>query len=226
MSLKEDGNMKLRGEQSSAHAFENRKKFYKENNILHENVIGACVEHTNNVSVVNKDSERLVPNTDGLVTTEKNIYLAVTSADCFPVLLYDKKNGVIGIAHAGWRGIIKEIVPHTINKMVRNGAKEKDIFVTVGPGISQDHFDFEFREMISKFGLYNQDRYVIAGSTLDKVKIDLRKIIADQLVKFGIRRNNIHDCGMCTFARENEFFSARREGRDFSVMMSVIGMKA
>ncbi len=139
--------------------------------------------------------------------------------------MYDNHNDVIGIAHAGWRGIVNDIVPRTLNVMLGEGAQLENIKVTIGPGISKEYFDFGFEELISEFGFYNQDKYVIKGSTIEKVKIDLRQIIFDQSEIFGINEANMHDCGLCTFADNSNFYSARRDGADFNVMMSVIGMK-
>lgn len=224
MSTRDDGNMKTHGEHSTEQAIENRKKFCEGNNINHEQVITACVEHTINVAVVDNQSESFINSTDALVTSKKDVYLAITSADCFPVLMYDNKNNVIGIAHAGWRGIVKGVVPETLKAMVTEGAELDKIKLTVGPGISQDKCDFKFKDKIAEFGLYNQDKYIVEGSTIDKVKVDLRQIILDQSERFGINQDNMHDCGACTFAEEGHFFSARRDGKEFSAMISIIGM--
>ncbi len=224
MSTRDDGNMKTHGEHSTEQAIENRKQFCEKNNINYDQIVSACVEHTINVAVVNSQSEVFINNTDALVTNEKGVYLAITSADCFPVLMYDNENDVIGIAHAGWRGIVKGIVPETLKVMVGEGAQLDKIKLTVGPGISQENCDFKFEDIIAEFGLYNQDKYIVEGSTIDKVKVNLRQIILDQSEKCGIGRNNVHDCGACTFAEKEHFFSARRDGKDFSAMISLIGM--
>jgi len=226
MSTKPDGNMKIKGTHSTQQALKNRKAFCVKNNINYDKIVSARVEHTTNVAIVNDCASEFVENTDALVTSKKDIYLSVTSADCFPVLMYDDKNDVIGLAHAGWRGIVNEIVPQTLKVMLKEGAELSEIKVTIGPGISQDYFDFDLKYLISEFGFYNQDKYIKEGSTIDKVKVDLRKIIFDQSKNIGISQDNMHDCGKCTFAHEHDFFSARRDGEDFAVMMSVFGMKA
>jgi YfiH family protein len=225
MSTKEDGNMKVKGEHSDVRALQNRKNFCKKNGINYENLVSACVEHTTNVAVIDNEGPEFIDNTDALVTNNKDLYLSITNADCFPVLMFDRKNDVIGIAHAGWRGIVKDIIPRTLNVMLGEGAQLEEIKLTVGPGISQEYFDFEFNDLISEFGFYNQDKYILEGSTIEKVKVDLRQIIFDQSNVFGIKEENMHDCGECTFAHDNMFFSARRDGDDFGVMMSIIGMQ-
>ncbi len=227
MSTRDDGNMKVKGtgEQINEEALENRKKFCKKNNINHDKLISACVEHTTNVAVIDECASSFIDGTDALVTSNKDLYLSITTADCYPVLMYDRKNDIIGIAHAGWRGIVKEIVPRTLNVMLGEGAELNEIKLTVGPGISQEYFDFEFNDLISEFGFYNQDKYILKDSTIEKVKVNLRQIIFDQSKTFGINDENMHDCGDCTFAHDNMFFSARRDGDDFGVMMSIIGMQ-
>ncbi len=76
MSTKNDGNMKLKGDYSTKEALKNRKEFCEQNNIKYEDVVSACVEHTTNVAVVNKNSDKNIDKTDALVTSKKiHIYL-------------------------------------------------------------------------------------------------------------------------------------------------------
>ena len=131
---------------------------------------------------------------------------------------------IIALVHAGWRGIVTKIIPNTLATMERIGADLKKIKIEVGPGISQENFDFGFKEMLKEFGKYNQDRYIVKGSTIDKIKIDLEQIIHDQIIECDVDSNNIKTSGLCTF-NNNDFFSARRYGGDsFSAMITIVGM--
>lgn len=226
MSEVKDGNMRIRSDNFKSDVLENRKVFCQKNGIQYNTLISALTEHTANVAIVDEDSKQFIKNVDALVTKHKNIYLSVTSADCAPVVLYDKKNEIVGIAHAGWKGVVQKIIPHTIIAMKKIGADTQNIQVEIGPSIAQRNFDFERAEMVEKFSQYNNDHYVIDGSTSDKVKIDLQKIIFDQSVGCGVEKTNIGTCDACTF-EESRFFSARRKKDNaFNVMMAVIGMRS
>ncbi len=226
MSEAKDGNMRIRSDNFKSDVLTNRKVFCQKNGIQYDILVSALTEHTANVAIVDENSERFIENVDALVTKHKNIYLSVTSADCVPVVFYDVKNKIVGIAHAGWRGVVQKIIPHTLDSMEKIGADVQNIHVEIGPGIAQRNFDFGRENMLENFNQYNNDQYIIDGSTADKVKIDLQKIIFDQSVGCGIEKTNMSTCDECTF-EESRFFSARREKKScFNVMMVVIGMQS
>lgn len=225
MSEKEDGNMKIRGMQKDSEAVQNRKNFCKKIDIEFENTINACVTHSDSVKIITDTKKHYHNAVDALVTDQKNIYLTITTADCFPVVLYEPKTQIIGIAHAGWRGVVTKIIPSTLKTMEGLGADLQNIEIEIGPGILQENFDFGFEEMLKEFGLYNQDRYIVKGSTIDKVKIDLQKIIYDQITNCGANDDKINTTNVCTF-ENNRFFSARRhEGDSFNAMITMVGIK-
>ena len=99
--------------------------------------------HENNVHIATKDDLRPAYGpgemnvADGYVTNLKDVPLAIFIADCVPVLLYDKKNKVIGAVHCGWRSTVADIQKNAVDKMVFLGAKEKDIVAAVGPAIGK-----------------------------------------------------------------------------------------
>jgi polyphenol oxidase len=223
MSTQEDGNMRLTGDMETS--LRNRQKFCEKNHIHTDHLVSANIAHGTNIEIVESAEQKILDKTDALVTRAKNVYLSLTTADCFPVLLYDQKQRIVGIAHAGWRGIVSEIVPRTINVMTHEGAHPRELRVAIGPGISQRHFEFTFGDVINNFGFYNQDKYIAEGSTIDKVRVDLRQMILDQLRHYGVDSENIHDCAECTFANQHKFFSARRDKDGYCVMMSVIGIR-
>ncbi len=222
MSTQIDGDMSL---QSTAdHVARNRQNFCAKNFIDIDHVVNAGLTHSTHVAVVEHADQKIIEDTDALVTRAKNVFLSLTTADCFPVLFYEREQKIVGIAHAGWRGVVGEIVPRTINVMTHEGAHPRKIRVAVGPGISAHFCDFDFADVIAYFGFYNQDKYIASGSTMEKVKVDLRKIIIDQLRHYNIADENIHNCAQCTYANQHTFFSARRDGKGFCRMMSLIGM--
>ncbi|MDD5731670.1 MAG: polyphenol oxidase family protein, partial [Patescibacteria group bacterium] len=95
-------------------------------------------EHTDNVFVVKNKTKigelKMIPNTDALATNQKSVYLAVYTADCLPVFIYDPIEKVIAIAHAGWKGVLNKIVIKAIEKMEKEfGSNRKDVLISVGP---------------------------------------------------------------------------------------------
>ena len=91
----------------------------KKMRIKRTNLILMYQTHSNKVVEVRKNSKRKILS-DAMITKEKNIALGVVTADCVPILVYDKKNKVVGCIHAGWKGAFSGIIKNTIQKMKRN----------------------------------------------------------------------------------------------------------
>ncbi|MBU1998630.1 MAG: peptidoglycan editing factor PgeF [Candidatus Omnitrophota bacterium] len=159
-----------------------------------------------------------IKDTDAFITDEKNVPLAIFTADCFPVFIYDSKSRSIGLAHAGWRGCRDRIVVNTI-LLMRKVFKSlpEDIYIAFGPGIGSccyqigrecaDYFPNDVKKMD---GLYY----------LDLIGANLR-----QLKELGIDETHIYDSGICTYCRNNSFFSYRKEGQEAGRMMSIMMLK-
>ena len=92
--------------------------------------------HSTNVRWVNVAGE--VPDTDAVITSEKGLCIAVKTADCIPVLVYDVRKQLVAAIHAGWRGTVGRIVEKTLQQM---GSKAEDLHAIIGPGISLESFE-------------------------------------------------------------------------------------
>ncbi len=140
---------------------------------------------------------------DALVTNEPGIVLAVSVADCYPILFEDPKNKVIGAVHAGWRGTVGGIVKNTIEKMLELGAETEQLRAAIGQGISLKRFEVggeviqQFRD--AGFG----DAY------FENNRIDLVACNKKWMLDLGLYENNIWHLNRCTF--EADFFSYRRD---------------
>ncbi|HBG81127.1 MAG TPA: polyphenol oxidase, partial [Porphyromonadaceae bacterium] len=143
--------------------FENRsivaRKFYKEANDLitphqtHGNKVLLIDAEFLNLSNAEKN-ERLY-GYDASVTQEKGYFLCVTTADCVPLLLFDRKNEAIGAIHAGWKGTSGRIVEKTLLEMKKNfGTETRDILAAIGPAIGIDNYEVgrEVEEEFQKSG--------------------------------------------------------------------------
>lgn len=153
---------------------------------------------------------------DALVTDQKNLVLAVSIADCYPLLFHDKINNVIGAAHAGWRGTVNYIAQNTINEMLKLGAEEKNIQVAIGQGICQGNFEVG-NEVIEQFANAG-----FPSSCWKENKIDLIACNKFVLLQNKIPEQNIWTMNRCTF--ESDFFSYRQDKGKTGRMWAVIAL--
>ncbi|HBR80391.1 MAG: hypothetical protein UX09_C0041G0001 [Candidatus Uhrbacteria bacterium GW2011_GWE2_45_35] len=203
-SKKSDGQMLL---SAGSEAKENREKFFSRIGIDPTQVVGTILEHGTNVTtVVAEDAGKIFEKNDGLITAEKNLCLTVTVSDCLPIFFYDESSGIIGIAHAGWRGVVKGIAREMILKMKQEFSSEPEkIKAIIGPHIKKCHF--EIREnILSEFVEYPQFVYRESG----KIFVDLEQIIRAQLLEVGVLEENIELSSVCTFC-DQSYFSWRRD---------------
>ena len=161
-----------------------------------------------NVIFVSEPSREKVT-ADGMVTKNKGIILGIKTADCLPVLIADYKHGVIGAAHAGWRGAIRGVVENTLNLMIEKGAELDNIAVSLGPCIQQKSFEVGedvYQECVllnSEYGAFFE-----YGRDEKHFQFDLEGLVKYRLQQYGIV--NISVSGIDTYADEENYFSFRR----------------
>ena len=149
------------------------------------------------------------PRADGLVTNLKGVALAILTADCAPVLLADVQAGVIGAAHAGWRGALGGIIEATIAQMLALGAQPQRICAAIGPAISQAHYEVgaEFAARFLEADPRNA-RFFIPAERAEHHYFALEDYVRARLRAAGI--GQVEPLGVCTYGREKDFFSYRR----------------
>ena len=149
------------------------------------------------------------PKADGLVTNLKGVALAILTADCAPVLLADAQAEVIGAAHAGWRGAIGGIIEATIAQMLALGAQRQRICAAIGPAISQTHYEVgpEFRARFLEADSHNA-RFFTPAERIEHHYFALEGYVVARLRAAGV--GQIEPLGVCTYGRERDFFSYRR----------------
>ena len=148
------------------------------------------------------------PKADGIVTATPGLALAILTADCQPVLFADSEAGVIGAAHAGWKGALSGVLDATVNQMEALGAKRANIAAVIGPTISQSAYEVgpEFRETFLKEDP-SFDRYFLRGQG-DRFQFDLPQFGLDRLKAIGV--GEAAWTGHCTYSDPDRFFSYRR----------------
>ena len=161
---------------------------------------------------------------DALITNQKNLPIAVLTADCVPVLLYEKNKNIIAAIHVGWKGAFKEIIKRVISLMLRKGCKRNFITAAIGPCIRQGSYNVkdDFKKRFIKKDKKNKVFFKIRK---DIVYFDLPGFVKSQLKSNKI--TNIDTINIDTFDKKNNFFSARRSlrlkhedyGRNISLIM-------
>jgi len=149
------------------------------------------------------------PRADAIVTRTPGLAIGVTTADCGPVLLADEEAGVVGAAHAGWRGAATGVLEAAIAAMERCGARRDRIVAALGPMIRQPNYEVG-PEFVARFQADDpaNARFFRPSPRPDHGLFDLPGYIAARLGAAGIGR--IEDLELCTYADEGRFFSYRR----------------
>src|SRR5260221_270147 len=167
------------------------------------------------------------PRADATGTAVPGLATGVPTADCGPVLFADDPAGVIGVAHAGWRGAATGVLEATIAAMERCGATRARISVALGPTIRQPNYEVG-PELVARFKAENgaNERFFRASSRPQHALVDLPGYIAARLAAAGMRR--IEDLGHCTYADGARFFSYRRsthrKERDYGRHINAIAL--
>jgi YfiH family protein len=153
---------------------------------------------------------------DALITDQKEIALAISSADCPAIFLYDRKKKLIAAVHSGWRSTHKKILMKTLLKM-RNDffSNPCDLAVYIGPSISQKNY-----EVGSEIASLFDKKYLLKNES--KYLLDVAGINYDMLLQFGVPERMIQRSHLCTYEMTNLLHSYRRDGqtsgRSFGVM--------
>lgn len=164
--------------------------------------------HSPDVVAVGRDYDGSRPAADAMVTGEPGVVLGVLAADCGPVLFADAARGVIGAAHAGWRGALDGVLENTIEAMVALGARREAIRAALGPSISGSNYEVG-PEFIERF-LDRDPSYKIfftPSARAGHAMFDLPALTIARLRKAGVEAESL---GICTYADPERFFSYRR----------------
>lgn len=195
----------------------NRENFFNALRIPPESVSIQNQIHSTNIHYVKKPS--YVKDNDGMFTDRRNVYLAISGADCVTVFLYESDKKIIAGVHSGWKGTHGGILTKTVKEMEnRFSIDVSKLIAYIGPAISQDCYGVG-KEVADLF-----DEKVIT-SKAGKYYLDLKKCSLNQLLSHGVREENIEVSEHCTYKEEDLFHSHRRDGERTGRMFGVIGME-
>jgi len=161
---------------------------------------------------------------DAIVTNQKKLPIAVLTADCVPILLYDSKKKIIAAIHAGWKGAFREIIKKVINFMLLKGCKQNSITAAIGPSIQQNSYNVG-NDLKQKFIKKNKSNKIFFKTKKEIIYFDLPNFVKSQLKSNKITK--IDRINIDTFVKKNNFFSARQSlklkhadyGRNISIIM-------
>ncbi|HMP31095.1 MAG TPA: peptidoglycan editing factor PgeF [Saprospiraceae bacterium] len=157
---------------------------------------------------------------DALITTQKGILLAVTIADCAPILLYDKDQKTIAAVHAGWKGTLGNLVYKTLQIMQNSlGTNPAHDYAYIGTCISSKNYEVD-----SDVALHFEEKYRPYHPNTSKYHLDIKQHNLDQLTNFGVPLKQIEVSPYCTLADRDLFYSHRGENGKAGRMLAGIGM--
>ena len=208
---------------------ENRARALASAGLPAGSLVTAYQTHSIRVVVVDERWARdAAPRVDALVTDRPGLTLGILTADCAPVLFADPDSGVIGAAHAGWRGALDGILEATVAAMAARGARPRRIRAAIGPAIAQGSYEVgpEFPAPFLARDAADA-RFFRAGTRPGHSLFDLAGYVAGRLAALGLGSIERLDADTC--AEADRFFSYRRTtlqgGRDYGRALSAVAIE-
>lgn len=212
-------NLELSVNDDEQNVWKNRELFFGRLGVELSQVSRCYQVHGNEVLIVNEPvtNEKY----DAQITKKPNVFLAVSIADCTPILIHDEKENAVAAIHAGWKGTAENIVSNTLHKMQEAfGTKGENCKAYIGACIGYENFEVgnevatHFDASIKRFDEQKQKWFV-----------DLKEANSEQLIGFGVLKENIEISTYCTVKNNDLFFSHRKEKGVTGRMMAVIGIR-
>lgn len=164
---------------------------------------------------------------DAIITHVPGIAIAVTTADCVPVVLYDAEHHAVAAIHAGWRGTVQEIVRHTIDRMKQlYGTDSAHLQAGIAPCIGVEAYEVgnEVVDALRSAG-FDINYITIRNRSTGKMHIDLAAANADLLLRCGVELDHIEVCGICTYRNSRDFYSVRAIGSETGRFLTGVMLK-
>ncbi len=182
--------------------------------------------HSADVVTLDAAASKDTPKADAMVSATKGIALGILTADCAPILFADESAGVIGAAHAGWKGALGGVAGATLDAMERLGANRANVSAVVGPCISQRAYEVGpefFEDFIAEDTAYS--RFFAQGAG-ERMQFDLPSFCLHHLRNAGV--GHAEWTGHCTYSDADRFYSYRRachqNEADYGRLISVISL--
>lgn len=194
----------------------NRRKFYSHFSLSPDQVATQNQTHSANVTIVEKPGN--YPDSDALITKEKNLGLVVSSADCLPVFIYDFTQNIIAAVHSGWRGTQQRILSAVLETLFTNYSSHPDnLYTYFGPSISASVYEVgpEVAEQFpKKYSVKRKEKYLL----------NIPLVNYDILRGAGIPDENIQISKHCTYTDFHFLHSYRKGGKVSGRALGLITM--
>lgn len=183
---------------------QNRERYFQDQGVSPSRVVAGGLIHGTRVAVVgDEEAGEYLLDTDALITNNPNLFLTITAADCVPVFFFDPVHESIGIAHAGWKGLVKGVLENVVREMKKSyGSEPRQLLVAVGPHIQPCHFEVG-EEVASQFDESNIEQR--DGSMF----AHLGREAVLRLQKMGV--GHVTSDSTCTYCSAECFYSARHD---------------
>lgn len=220
-------NVGLGSSDDRADVTENRNRVSRWFDLAPDRLVTVHQVHSPNVQIATLENRAERPEADAIVTNTPGLVLGVLTADCGPVLFADPEAGVIGAAHAGWRGAFDGVLESTLLAMQGLGAEAERTVAVLGPSISQSNYEVgpEFVDRFVQADPANETYFKASGKP-GHALFDLRQYTVDRLRKAGVKADMQSDC---TYADEDAWYSYRRSTHrnepDYGRQISAIAIK-
>jgi hypothetical protein len=210
-------NMSLSVNDSKQKVFQNRSYFYKRLGLNDSTVATQKQVHGDRVTFIDEGIN--CGESDAMITDKPNLGLAISSADCPAIFLYDTQNKVIAAVHTGWRGTEKKILLRVLNKLEQDfNSKPGNIAAYIAPSISQKNYEVG-EEVASLF----EHKYSLNKNS--KYLLDLQSINRDLMLSFGLLKKNIQVSSLCSYELKDLLHSYRRDGEISGRAFGIIAIK-
>ena len=205
----------------------NLKIVKKKINKTSENIFLLSQIHSNKfVYIDDKYRSKIKPKADAVITNQKNLPIAVLTADCVPILFYDPNKEIIACVHAGWKGALNGIIKNTIMKFNELNSNSANLIAVVGPCIGKKNYKVR-NDLIKKFIKKDKNNVKFFYKVSEENHtFDLRGFVNNEISKLKVK--NIENIELDTFSEESFFYSYRRScsnnEKDYGRCISVILM--
>ena len=206
---------------------QNQKKIFDKINVDQNQTVKIIVAHTSQLKIIEK-FQPIIENIDGVITRQKNLYFALPTGDCIPLIIYDSKKEILAFLHVGWRGVVGKITTKAVKAMTKQfGCNPTELLAYLGPAIDKECYQQKGWPIFIKMMLF-----IISGNTKfatllnGKISFDIKGATKKQLIKQGVPAGQIEVSSYCTNCQPELLSSHFREGSvRKSSILTVVGMK-
>ncbi len=198
-----------------ARVTENWRRFLESSDVTRKEFVCGKQVHGNKVHIAGASDLRpaygkgYMNECDGYVTAERNVPLAIFTADCVPVLMQDAQKNIVGAIHCGWRSAVADIEKNAVDAFVSLGSDPADICVALGPAIDRCCFEVGAEVVDAVKDLIGPAASSFYEARGEKFMLDLRGVVAERFRMLGIKPEHIEKVGECTMCHPDRYYSHR-----------------